>query len=95
MSADASYSVVRERLLQGLVYCTNPGYAQLGFPTSEEGGFFERPSKCPPLCDDTLVLVTRSCACVGGAALYQWWSANFSCTLEIRIERWHRPKKAE
>ena len=31
-------------------------YAQLGFPTSEEGGFFERPFKCPPLCDDTLVI---------------------------------------
>ena len=48
---------MREGLLQGLVYCTDTGYAQLGFPTSEEGVFFERPSKCSPLCDDTLVIV--------------------------------------
>ena len=40
------------RLLQGLVYCTNTGYAQLGFPTHEEREFFERPSKC----HDTLVI---------------------------------------
>ena len=56
MLADGCYDAVRERLLQGLIYCTDPGYAQLGFPTSEEGGFFERPSNCPPLCDDTLVI---------------------------------------
>ena len=56
MLADGSYGAVREHLLQGLVYCMDTGYAQLGFPTSEEGGFFERPSKCPPLCDDTLVI---------------------------------------
>ena len=40
------------RLLQGLVYCTNTGFAQLGFPTHEEREFFERPSKC----HDTLVI---------------------------------------
>ena len=56
MLADDSYGAVRERLLQGLVYCTDTKCAQLGFLTSEEGGFFERPSKCPPLCDDTLVI---------------------------------------
>ena len=38
MLADGSHRAVRERLLQGLVYCTDTGYAQLGFPTSEEGG---------------------------------------------------------
>ena len=43
MLPDGSYGAVRERLLQGLVYCTDTGYAQLCFPTSEEGGFFERP----------------------------------------------------
>ena len=43
--ADGCYGAVRERLLQGLVNCR-----------SEEGGFFERPSKCPPFCDDTLVI---------------------------------------
>ena len=53
MLADGSYGAVR---LQGLVYCTDTSCAQLGFPTSEVGGFFERPSKCPPLCDDTLVI---------------------------------------
>ena len=56
MLADSCYGVVRERLLQGLVNCTDTGYVQLSFPMSEEGGFFERPSKCPPLCDDTLVI---------------------------------------
>ena len=85
MLADGFYGAVRERLLQGLVYCSDTEWAQLGFPTSEEGGFFERPSK----------LHTRPCACVGGAALYQWWSGNFFRTLEIRIARWRRPKKAE
>ena len=43
-------------MLQCLVYCLDTEWAQLGFPTSEEGGFFERPSKYPPLCDDTLVI---------------------------------------
>ena len=56
MLADGSYDTVRERLLQGLVYCMDTGYAQLSFPTIEEGGFFERPTKCPHLCDDTLVI---------------------------------------
>ena len=56
MLADGSYGAVRECLLQGLVYCTDTECAQLGFSTSEEGGFFERPSKCPPLCDDALVI---------------------------------------
>ena len=56
MLADGSYGAVRERLLQGLVYCSDTEWAQLGFPTSEERGFFERPSKYPPLCDDTLVI---------------------------------------
>ena len=56
MLADGCYGAVGQRLLQGLVYCTESGYVQLGFPTSEEGGFFERPSKCPPLCDGTLVI---------------------------------------
>ena len=56
MLADGSYGAVRERLLQGLVYCLDTEWDQLGFPTSEEGGFFERPSKYPPLCDDTLVI---------------------------------------
>ena len=55
MLADNSYGAVRECLLQGLVYCTDSECAQLGFSTSEEEGFFERPSKCPPLCD-TLVI---------------------------------------
>ena len=52
----------------------------------------------PPLVSDGVSQDfghTRPCACVVGAALYQWWSGNFSRTLEIRIERWHRPKKAE
>ena len=56
MLADGSYGAVRERLLQGLVNCTDPEWAQLGFPTSEERGFFERPSKYLPLCNDTLVI---------------------------------------
>ena len=56
MLADGSYGAVRERLLQGLVYCTDTQYAQLGFSMSEEGGFFECPSKYAPLCDDTLVI---------------------------------------
>ena len=56
MLADGSYSMVRERLLQGLIYCTDTECAQLGFPMSEEGGYFERPSKYRPLCDDTLVI---------------------------------------
>ena len=56
MLADGSYGAVRERLLQGLVYCTDTEYAQLGFPTSEKGGFIERPYKCSPLCDDALVI---------------------------------------
>ena len=42
MLADGSYGAVRERLLQGLVYCSDTEWAQLGFPMSEEGGFFER-----------------------------------------------------
>ena len=57
MLADGPYGAVRERLLQeGLVYCTDTECAQLGFTMSEERGFFERPSKCLPLCDDTLVI---------------------------------------
>ena len=56
MLTDGSYGAMRERLLQGLVYCTDRRYAQLGFSTSEEGGYFERPSIWPPLCDDTLVI---------------------------------------
>ena len=56
MLADGSYGAVRESLLQGLVNCTDPEWAQLGFLTSEERGFFERPSKYPPLCNDTLVI---------------------------------------
>ena len=56
--------IVSDQVLVGLgasmladgCYGTGPGYAQLGFPTSEEGGFFERPSKWPPLCDDTLAI---------------------------------------
>ena len=53
MLADGCYGAARERFLQDLVYCTDTAYAQFGFPTSEEGGFFVRPSKCPPLCDVT------------------------------------------
>ena len=56
MLAGSSYGAVRKRSLLSLVYCTDPGYAQLGFSTSEVGGFFEHPSKCPPLCDDTFVI---------------------------------------
>ena len=56
MLADGSYGAVRERLLQGLVNCMDPEWAQLGFPTSEERGFFERRYKYPPLCNDTLVI---------------------------------------
>ena len=56
MHADGFCGAVRECLLQGLVYCMDTEYAHLGFPTNEEGGFFERPFKCPPLCDDTLVI---------------------------------------
>ena len=55
MLIDGCYGAVRERLLQGLVNCMDTECVQLGFSTSEEGGFFERPSKCPLLCDDTLV----------------------------------------
>ena len=44
MLADGSYGAVKERLLQGLINFTDPEWAQLGFPTSEERGFFERPS---------------------------------------------------
>ena len=56
MLADGSYGAVRERLLQGLVYFSDTEWAQPGFPMSEDGGFFERPSKYSPLCDDTLVI---------------------------------------
>ena len=56
MLADGSYGAVRERLLEGLVYCSDTEWTLLGFPTREEGGFFERLSKYPPLCDDTLVI---------------------------------------
>ena len=57
MLADGSSGAVRECLLRGLVYFTGTEYAQLGFPTSEEGGFSECPSKCPPLCDDPLLIL--------------------------------------
>ena len=56
MRADGSYGALRERLLQGQVYCSDTEWAHIGFLTSEVGGFFERPSKYPPLCDDTLVI---------------------------------------
>ena len=56
MLADGSYGAVRERFLQDLVYCTDTECAQLGFPTREEGAFFDCPSKYPSLCDDTLVM---------------------------------------
>ena len=56
MLADGSYGAVRERLLQSLVYCSDTEWAQLGFPMSEEGGFFEPSFKYSPLCDDTLVI---------------------------------------
>ena len=36
MLADGSYGAVGERLLQGLVYCSDTEWDQLGFPTSEE-----------------------------------------------------------
>ena len=83
-------------LAQGLVYCTGTGYANLGFPTPEDGGFFERPSKCPPLCDDTLVIPGLVRASVvlpstnGGleTSLAPWKFAS-------KGGIWHRPKKAE
>ena len=43
-------------MLQGLIYCTDPGCAQLGFRISEEEGFFDCLSKCPPVCDHTLII---------------------------------------
>ena len=92
MLATGSYGAVRERLLQGLVYCTDRGYTQLGFPTSEEGGFFERPSNCPALRDDAFVIPGLAHAslvlpCTNGGLQ--------TCSLEIRTIRWQRPKKAE
>ena len=55
MLADGSYGAVRERLLQGLVYCTDTGYAHLG---SRRARREDSPSVHPNvrLCDDTLVI---------------------------------------
>ena len=97
MLANGCYGAVRERLLQDLIYCMDPGYAQLGFPMERYGAMREDSS--------TVHLNVRLSAMIRWSyqalCMHRW-----CCPLPMVVwkllsdpgnshERWHRPKKAE